>query len=184
MMLLQRELLGDYEPNDFIQNKEISEEQALDAHRKLLLSGFLEKTMSALGKAEAARRETIFNPTDQITSSPETFNTHNQKTPSYSRSNLNTPQVKYVQVKLADGRTIEVPENCYTSDEQINENPPFSSTHLPNAAQGRKSVNFSNAPCLNNIPRNNRGGEPHYARAREGGTSAGNEFNANANLHP
>ena len=48
MMRLQRELLVDYEPADFVENAEITEDQKLEAHRKLLVSGFLEKTVTAL----------------------------------------------------------------------------------------------------------------------------------------
>ena len=126
------------------------------------MGGFLEKTMTALNIADAARRQTIF----------ESTSTHQALKQNTSKSNLQQPQIQYVQVKLADGRSIEVPEYYVATDE----NPPFSSTHLPNVSQGQKSFNFSNAPFLNNIPRNDKRGEPYYACAREGGTSAGNEF--------
>ena len=43
MMRFQRKLLGGYEPADFVENAEITEEKELEEHRRLLLSGFLEK---------------------------------------------------------------------------------------------------------------------------------------------
>ena len=49
MMRIHRELLGDYDPNDFQQN-EITDVEALKLHHKLMLTGFLEKTMSSLEK--------------------------------------------------------------------------------------------------------------------------------------
>ena len=113
-MRLQRELLGEYEPVDFVESTEITEAQDLKAHRKLLLSGFLEKTMTALHKAVAARRQTIFETTNFNSSSPKTsiYNQENINTASKneyielqntSTSNLQQPQIRYVQIKLADG---------------------------------------------------------------------------------
>ena len=45
---LQRQLLGDYDPKDFIENPDFSNDQELHSHRQLLVSGFLEKMMKAL----------------------------------------------------------------------------------------------------------------------------------------
>ena len=112
--------------------------------------------MTAVNKADAARRITIFTSSpkmhiyDQEKSNAVSNNkytelqnssTSNFKQPQTQHVQAQLPQIQYVQVKLADGRSVEVPDYV-ARDLRNDENPPFSSTHLPNASHGRKSVNF------------------------------------------